>query len=468
MKALDDGEMTISADTSARTGPTDIPAGWQRNRLRYGFNEIDGWPDFAFSEKRDEIYRRLRLMNTEIVRLFVYDKPVPSPFKNWRYFAAVINGVLASGAKPMITFAKFEPPHDDPVRIDRFVKRSIEIVWNCLEEWGGAEVKDWYWCVWNEPNNPDVGGDLSYADYIRIYRAVAEPVIEMIAPHTDDGRVKFGGPSIDGTQRAYWLDWIARLLDDVDDRMLAFLNWHMYGDWRPAVPGETVKVKLSYDPDSPNGAVFEALCMARTPQYEARARSVGRLIGDREVLNFCGELNTVAHHEHDFTGGLNRSVFGAAYYASAIVNLMRGGADLEMRWTATAKHWEGRHDAYGMISHLGEPTPSALGKQLVAQHVRRGDLIRFPMADPNLMGIDAVMARRSDGAKSAVVVNTQPYTRSISLAALGEGADGCRDVLRLDGSTEGKVRRERVKDVIQLDGYGLAVLSDNASETVID
>ena len=72
---------------------------WQRlaaNRLRYGFNEIDGWPAFAFGEQRHEIHRRLRLMNTEVIRLFVFDKPVPDPFKEWRSFAAVIEGVLAS------------------------------------------------------------------------------------------------------------------------------------------------------------------------------------------------------------------------------------------------------------------------------------------------------------------------------------------------------------------------------------
>ena len=41
--------------------------------------------------------------------------------------------------------------------------------------------------------------------------------------------------------------------------MLGFVNWHMYADWRPAVPHDTTRVKLVNEPDAPNGRVFEAL-----------------------------------------------------------------------------------------------------------------------------------------------------------------------------------------------------------------
>jgi hypothetical protein len=447
---------------------THIPPGWRASRLRYGFNEIDGWPGFAYSEKRHEIYRRLRLMGTDVVRLFVFDKPVPSPFYNWRHFAAVIDGVLASGAKPMITFAKFEPPYDSPRQLDRFVRRIREIVWCALETWGGEEVRDWYWCVWNEPNNPDVGGNLGYRDYLAIYRAVADSVGSLIAPHSGGAPVKIGGPAIDGTQRSYWLDWIAQLLADVDDRHLAFVNWHMYADWRPAAPHGTVTVKLVDDPVPPQGSAFEALTMACTPQYEARARSVGRLIGERSILNVCGELNTIAHHEHHFTGGLNCNVFGAAYYASALINLMRGGADLEMRWTATSKYWLGREDAYGLLSKDGVPTPPALAKQILAQHVACGDAVRFPDHEPALHGIDCVVARSRQGRHSIVLVNTLPLRRTLDRAALGLEAGDCSDLLRLDGSTGGAVVRQRTNETIGIDGYGLAILSEDAGTTIID
>ena len=176
------------------------------------------------------------------------------------------------------------------------------------------------------------------------------------------------------------MDWIAHMAADLDDRMLGFVSWHMYADWRPAVPSERTDAKLWGAPDAPNGALFEALAMAQTPQYEARARGVGRLLQGRDILNVCGELNTVAHHEHAYTLGLNQNTFGAAYYASALIHLIRGGADLEMRWTAISKKldWGARDDAYGLMSIAGEPTPACLAKQMFAQHVRFGDLVRFP------------------------------------------------------------------------------------------
>lgn len=447
--------------------------GWRTNRLRYGFNEIDGWPNFAFGAGRREIWRRLRLMNTEVVRLFVFDKPVADPFANWRHFMAVVDGVLASGAKPMITFAKFTPPFDSPRQIDRYVARIREIVWRALETWGGAEVATWLWCVWNEPNNPDVGGDLRYPDYLRIYEAAADAIVELVAPHTGGGRVRIGGPSIDGTQRAYWLDWIVRLLSDVGDDRLAFVNWHMYADWRPAAPLDSVTVKLVDDPPPPDGTVFEALTMAGTPQYEARARSVGRLIAGRDVLNVCGEHNAIAHHDIAFTADLNRNVFGAAYYTSTLINLMRGGADLEMRWTATSKYWYGREDAYGLLSKDGAPTPAALAKQILAQHVRCGDQVRFPTelagtAHSERVGIDAVVAKSADGRCSAVLVNTVARARSVDIGALAPDIrPGC-DMLRLDLGTAGAVRRARACGSIPIEGLGVVVLSDDASGTICD
>ena len=65
----------------------------QRMQLRYGFNEIDGWAAFSMGEHRDVIRRRLRLMGTQVMRLFVFDKPVPDPFGQWRWFAAVVQAV---------------------------------------------------------------------------------------------------------------------------------------------------------------------------------------------------------------------------------------------------------------------------------------------------------------------------------------------------------------------------------------
>jgi hypothetical protein len=158
---------------------------------------------------------------------------------------------------------------------------------------------------------------------------------------------------------------------------------------------------------------------------------VGRLLAGRDILNVCGELNTIAHHDDSFTQGLNRNVFGAAYYASAIVNLIRGGAHLEMRWTATSKRWNAVDDAYGLMSVHGEPTAACLAKQLFAQHVRYGDWIQFPDIETAHPGIDAIIARNDAGRRSAVLVNTLPRTsRWTCLGGPGTWRRGTRRMQR--------------------------------------
>jgi hypothetical protein len=203
--------------------------------------------------------------------------------------------------------------------------------------------------------------------------------------------------------------------------------------------------------------------MAQTPTYEARARGVARLLAGRDILNVCGELNTMAHHEQYYTLGLNQNVFGAAYYASALIHLIRGEADLEMRWTATA-HGQ---DAYGLISQDGRPTPAGLAKQIFVQHVRYGDWVRFPPHRPGLPGADAMVAW-APGRRSGVFVNTAGGRLDLKPAEWDDGLEACGEVLRLDMSTEDRFVREPFKGTVRLEGYGMAVVSDRAADTEID
>ena len=65
------------------------------------------------------------------MRIFVFDKPVPDPVWEWHLFAGYVQAVLDTGAVPMITFAKFPAPHDDPRNLRTFVAR-------CAISSGGA------------------------------------------------------------------------------------------------------------------------------------------------------------------------------------------------------------------------------------------------------------------------------------------------------------------------------------------
>ncbi len=438
-------------------------AGARRMQMNYGFNEIYGWWHLSQGEHRASIQRRLRLMGTKVVRVFAFDQPVPDPVKDWQNFASYLQGVVDAGAKPMVTFAKFHPPFDDPASIRIFVARCTEIVWSCIEHWGGEEVKDWYWCVWNEPNNFLVGGNVSYEEYHHIYKEVATAVLGLLEPHLGGRKAMIGGPAIDGTHRPYWMDWIARLVNETDDRMLGFVSWHRYGDWRPAVPSESLELELWGSPDSPNAEIFEALLMTQTPDYEARARGVARLLTGRNILNVCGELNAMSHHEQYYTLGLNQNAFGGAYYCSALIHLIRGGADLEMRWTATIH----ADDAYGLVAMNGGPTPAGLAKQIFAQHVRHGDSIRFAHNRLETPEIDAIFAESEDRL-SGVFVNTSASPKTIDVSAWDRGLHACDDILLVDTSTGNQVVRMPFDGKIRFDGYGMAVVTNAADATEID
>lgn len=453
-----------SAPMTSKASPEPSADG-RKMQLRYGFNEVYGWWHFSQGKHRELIRHRHRLMGTQVVRLFVFDQPVPDPFKDWHLFAGTVQAVLDAGATPMLTFAKFPPPYDDPRTIRHFVSRCSEIVWGCIEQWGGEVVKDWYWCIWNEPNNLIVGGDLTFAQYRRIYEDVAADILQQLEPYLGGRKPMIGGPAIDGTHRPYWMDWIARLVTEVDNRMIGFVSWHRYGDWRPAVPSASLELEMWDSPDAPSGAVFEALLMAQAPDYEARAQGVARLLKGRDILNVCGELNTISHHENYYTLGLNQNMFGAAYYASALIALLRGGADLEMRWTATC-HDE-HTDAYGLMTMNGDPTPACLAKQLFAQHVRYGDWICFPRRHPGTPDVDAVVAGDDNGRQSGVFVNMGSRARQVTVSDWDEGLLGCEDVLRIDASTGDRVVREPFRGIIRLNGYGMAVVTNTANDTEI-
>ncbi|MBN9265733.1 MAG: hypothetical protein J0I75_14445 [Hyphomicrobium sp.] len=452
----------LSVVSSDRVNEGSAPA--RRMGLRYGFNEINGWWHLSEGPHGAEIRRRLQLMDTRLVRIFVFDPQVPDPFADWRSFSVYVQGVLDAGALPMITFARFGPPFDGAHQIHSFVARCREIVWGAIEQWGGDRVKDWFWCIWNEPNNPIIGGGLTYEQYLRIYVEVATCIHAQLAPYLGGQKARIGGPAIDGNHRAYWMDWIARLVEDVDDHLLGFVSWHRYGDWRPAVTSRSLGLEMWGAPDAPLGPTLEALLMAQLPEFEARARGVARLLKGRDILNICGELNTISHHENYYTLGLNQNIFGAAFYISALINLIRGGADAEMRWTATA-HGD---DAYGLLSMRGEPTPAALAKQIFAQHVRFGDLVRCPLAPRDHPEIDAIMAESADGRLSAVFVNTSRGPVVLDVAEWGGALASCDGILHLDAGTGGRVLRAPFDGTVRLDGYGLAIVSNRAAATTID
>ena len=65
---------------------------------------------------------------------------------------------------------------------------------------------------------------------------------------------------MDGCQ-PFWLDWVWRLLNEVDNSSIAFVNWHYYAEWRDYGEGDAAS----------DARAMQNLLMAQTHQYGLRA-----------------------------------------------------------------------------------------------------------------------------------------------------------------------------------------------------
>lgn len=412
--------------------------------LRYGVNEADSWWHFALGPQRERIWSRLRELNVGIIRIFVYDKYAPDPVTEWNAFASYIQAVLNVGAVPMITFARCRRPLDDARAVRWFAHQCGDVVWSAIEHWGPDAVRDWYWCVWNEPNSTWIGGGASFEQYRRIYEAIGEQLMRWLGPHLGASRPRLGGPAVEGFQ-PFWLDWVWRFVDEIDPSLIGFVNWHYYADWRehgeegaPREPG-----------------THRALILAQTPEYATRARAVAETLQGARILNICGEWNAHSHYLPAVRARFNQSMFGAVYGASALLHLMRGRVDAEMLWTGT-------DDAcgYGLLDKDAVPTPLFYAKSLCARHIRYGDWISFPEWSRDDVGIDAVLAHGEDGRRSIFLVHLKDEPARYSLSELNGRLADCRTLLKIDSGTGNRVTLQRGPGSISFDGYGVAVATN--------
>ena len=422
----------------ARLSPTQV-------RLRYGVNETDSWWHFAQGLARDRIRERLQEMRTEIIRVFLYDKNAPDPLTEWPLLRSYFNAVLAVGAVPMVTFAKFDRPADDPRAVRWFAERCGDVVWHCLEEWGEERVGDWYWCVWNEPNSTWIGGGLEFEQYRDIYENVAAALLRWLGPALGGRRLQIGGPAVEGFQ-PFWMDWVWRFLSEIDPSLLGFVNWHLYADWR-----EHGENGAPLDP-----ATHHAIMLWRAREYERRALFVSRLRRQPGILNMCGEWNAHSHYLPLVRARFNQTRFGASYGGLALLNLIRGGIDAEMLWTGTDDGC-----GYGVFDAQAVPTPLFYARRLFAQYIRRGDRIVAPKLLAGPAGLDGMIVEGDNGRYSAILVHHEPCAATYDLDELTCGAfRGRCTLIKLDDGTGKGIAARGCGGKISIAGYGVAVATN--------
>jgi hypothetical protein len=418
-----------------------------RMRTLYGVNQADQCRDFAVGEDRERIRSMLQEIDTRIIRLFLFDKGAPDPVTEWPVFASYVQAVLEVGAVPMITFAKLHRPLDDPRAVRWFANQCSDVVWGCMEQWGPEVVRDWYWCVWNEPNNAWISGEVSFEQYRRLYEAIATEVLRWLGPHLHGAKPKLGGPAVEGFQ-PFWLDWVWRFVNEIDNSLIGFLDWHCYGDWRDY--GEEGA------PSDP--ATYRALMMSKTADYGVRARTIGQMLEGRQIENICGELNAHSHYEMPVRERFNHSVFGATFYASALLHLLRAGVDAEMFWTGTED--EG---GYGMMNSHGEPRPAFHAKRLTAQHVRHGDLLSFPDPAAECSDLEFVVATNAAGLCSGLLVHVKDEPAMYEVARLDDRLADLTALLKIDRGTGDEIVESVCDGTVQFDGFGVAAVTNLAA-----
>jgi hypothetical protein len=344
----------------------------------------------------------------------------------------------------MITFGKFRRPFDDWRALRWFGEQCADVVWSCIEQWGGEVVRNWYWCVLNEPNNGWISGGLSFEQYRHIYEAVAHRILRWLGPYLGGRKPLIGGPAVEGFP-PFWWDWPWRFVNEIDNSLIGFVDWHRYADWRAC--GENGA------PD--DEATYRALMMSQALDYEFRARAVDQLVCGRDILNICGELNAHSHYTPEVRAYFNYSVFAAAYYVSALLHLMRGGTNVEMYWTGTEDQ-----GGYGMMDKNGEPRPAFYAKKLCTQYVQYGDWISFPIWKRKNTPVDAVVAHSDDGRLSALLVHLEEKVANYAVSELNERLKDCDMLFKIDDGTGNRVVQTICDGTVTFQGYGVAVVTN--------
>src|SRR5260370_3999401 len=196
------------------------PHSGYRMRLRYGLSEDNMWSKCPSAH---DVVDRVHQAAAQIVRLSVEDDCVES--HSWQRFEADVTGVLAAGAVPMVTLSKFPRPYADAAAIRWFADSASGLVRRSIDRWGPESVREWFWCLGNQPNSDWINAGLTFDLYRNLYVAAPESVACCLAPYSDGRKALVGGPGIDGFQ-PFWMDWVYRFVNEIDNQLISFVLSH--------------------------------------------------------------------------------------------------------------------------------------------------------------------------------------------------------------------------------------------------
>ena len=159
----------------------------------------------------------------------------PGGVYNFTYFDQIYDGLLANGVRPFVelsfmpsALASSQKPHvfwykplpNPPADYDKWGELVYQFASHALARYGAAEVRNWYFEVWNEPNIDFWTGDPKQATYFELYDAAARAIKRA------DPQLRVGGPA---TAQAAWVGDLIR--HSVEGNVpLDFVSTHVYGN----------------------------------------------------------------------------------------------------------------------------------------------------------------------------------------------------------------------------------------------
>jgi xylan 1,4-beta-xylosidase len=228
-----------------------------------------------------------------------------NPVYDWSINDKIFDTYLARGLKPYVEIG-FMPealtthpqnyPHNPPINkmapanagqsyppkdYAKWGELSYQWTKHCVEKYGAAEVKRWYWEVWNEPNISYWHG--SHADYFKLYDYAVDGVRRALPD------AKVGGPeTAGGTGGKFlreFLEHCARGTNFVTGKIgspLDFISFHAKGS--PVFTNDHVRMGMANQFKNMNDAFA---VIASFPEYKKTPIVIGE--SDPEGCAACNE-----------------------------------------------------------------------------------------------------------------------------------------------------------------------------------
>lgn len=386
--------------------------------------------------------------------------PFPEPRHTFSYIDKVFDFIVASGARPFVEFgfmprelatqtetlfwwgAHCSPPKD----MDRWADLVAATVRHWLERYGQAEVRHWWFEVWNEPNLVPHFWTGTRTQYFELYEATVRAV-KAVDPH-----LRVGGPATsvfvpDNRYRGETEDRsvqhataLAENADSLQWRPVwieEFMNWCA----QRQVPVDFISTHL-YPTDIAFGADGDTRHIWR--HVDATHDDLVTL---RELIA-AGPFPDAALHITEWStspssrDAIHETVFAATYITRAYLNCAPL-ADSIAYWTFTDVFEEGGagigpfHGGFGLVNEQGIHKPTFHAMRMLA---RLGD--QLLLSTPH----GAITRSSSNGTLAAVFFNypeemgTDPvgsqetYAATRALAAVGSSR---RVHHRVDGVAPG-------------------------------